>query len=44
MVFLDCFAGITELALKRENLKLIERTFQAYLGDTPKPGAAPPSG
>jgi len=35
MVLLDCFAGITELALKRENLKLIERTFQAYLPKDP---------
>jgi len=35
MVLLDCFAGITELALKRENLALIERTFQAYLGEKP---------
>ncbi|MFC1680012.1 DUF6901 family protein [Elusimicrobiota bacterium] len=31
VVLLDCFAGITELALKKENLTLIERTFRAYL-------------
>lgn len=31
MVLLDCFAGITEFALKKKDLRLIERTFAAYL-------------